>query len=365
MAKIERLPSGTYRTRLYLGKDEAGKKIYKSLTASTKQELRAAARQYESEHRSPTGVTVRQAVAGYIDSASAQLSPATIRGYKACQAAINRYPDFAGLKLDMVGKRDIQRLIDGFSVEMVKKGRGTHKISPKTVRERYNLLMAVLKRYDRRIDGIKLPARVRHEISVPDDDRMKQVLTAARGTDLEIPILLAAIGGLRRGEICALEPEDLQGDILHVSKDMVLDPDRRWVIKAPKTYSSDRYVELPHQLAEMLRERWLPDINPTALTNRHYRFLKSHGIEHFRFHDYRHHMVSALHAAGIPDSYIMQRGGWSTDHVMKSVYRHTLANHDRDAVIASNDHFEELLLPCHPICHPDMLKSDKSVSNLI
>ena len=343
MAKIERLPSGTYRTRLYLGKDETGKKIYKSLTAPTKQELRAAARQYESEHRSPTGITVKQAVAGYIESASAQLSPATIRGYKACQAAINKYPDFAGLKLDVVGKRDVQRLIDGFSVEMVRKGRGTHKISPKTVRERYNLLMAVLKRYDIRIDGIKLPAKVRHEISVPDDDRMKEILTAAKGTDLEIPILLAAIGGLRRGEICALRPEDLDGDVLHVSRDMVLDPDRRWVVKAPKTYSSDRYVELPHQLAQMLRERWLPDINPNALTNRHNRFLKSHGIEHFRFHDYRHHMVSALHAAGIPDSYIMQRGGWSTDHVMKSVYRHTLANHDRDAVLAANAHFKELL----------------------
>jgi integrase len=343
MAKIERLPSGTYRTRLYLGKDETGKKIYKSLTAPTKQELRAAARQYEAEHRSPTGITVKQAVAGYIESASAQLSPATVRGYKACQAAINRYPDFAGLKLDMVGKRDVQRLIDSFSVEMVKKGRGTHKISPKTVRERYNLLMAVLKRYDIRIDGIKLPAKVRHEISVPDDDRMKEILTAAKGTDLEIPILLAAIGGLRRGEICALHPEDLDGDVLHVSRDMVLDPDRRWVVKAPKTYNSDRYVELPHQLAQMLRERWLPDINPNALTNRHNRFLKSHGIEHFRFHDYRHHMVSALHAAGISDAYIMQRGGWSTDHVMKSVYRHTLANHDRDAVIAANAHFEELL----------------------
>lgn len=74
----------------------------------------------------------------------------------------------------MIEKKDVQRLIDRFSVEMVKKGRGTHKISPKTVRERYNLLMAVLKRYDRRIYGIKLPARVRPEISVPDDDRRKQ-----------------------------------------------------------------------------------------------------------------------------------------------------------------------------------------------
>lgn len=343
MSKIEKLPSGTYRTRVYLGKDETGKKIYKSLTAGSKMELRALAYEYVSEARNPSGLTIRQAMASYIESSRAELSPSTIRGYKAYEKSFSAFSTFMGLRIDTVGKRDIQTVIDKMSVEMVRKGKQEQRISPKTVKERWNFLSVVLRRYDRRIDGIRLPKKVRVEISVPDDNRMKQILTAAKGTDLEIPILLAAIGGLRRGEICALEPEDLQGDILHVSKDMVLTPEKEWVTKPPKTYSSDRYIELPHQLAEMIRDRGIPKINPNALTNRHRRFLASNGIEHFRFHDYRHHMVSALHAAGISDAYIMQRGGWSTDHTMKAVYRHTLANHDRDAAIAANAHFEALL----------------------
>jgi hypothetical protein len=57
-------------------------------------------------------------------------------------------------------------------------------------------------------------------------------------------------------------------------------------------------------------------------------------------------MVSALHAAGVPDAYIMQRGGWSSDGVMKSVYRHTLADHDDKAVQATIAHFEELTETC-------------------
>ena len=322
MAKIEKLPSGTYRTRVYLGKDETGKKIYKSLTAGSKLVLRALVYEYVSEARNPSGLTIRQAMASYIESSRAELSPSTIRGYKAYEKSFSAYSTFMGLRVDTVGKRDIQTVIDKMSVEMVKKGHQEQRISPKTVKERWNFLSVVLRRYDRRIDGIRLPKKVRVEISVPDDDRMKEILTAAKGTDLEIPILLAAICGLRRGEICALEPEDLDGDVLHVS---------------------DRYIELPHQLAEMIRDRGIPKINPNALTNRHRRFLASNGIEHFRFHDYRHHMVSALHAAGISDAYIMQRGGWSTDHTMKAVYRHTLANHDKDAVRAANAHFEALL----------------------
>lgn len=343
MAKIEKLKSGTYRTRVYLGKDEAGKKIYKSLTAGSKLVLRALVYEYVSEARNPSGLTVRQAMAGYIESSRAELSPSTIRGYKAYEKSFSAYSTFMGLRIDTVGKRDIQAVIDKMSVEMVKKGHQEQRISPKTVKERWNFLSVVLRRYDRRIDGIRLPKKVRVEISVPDDDRMKQILTAAKGTDLEIPIMLAAIGGLRRGEICALEPEDLQGDILHISKDMVLTPEKEWITKPPKTYSSDRYIELPHQLAEMIRDRGIPKINPNALTNRHRRFLASNGIEHFRFHDYRHHMASALHAAGVPDQYIIQRLGHSGDSTLKRVYRHTLADHDRDAVIAANAHFETLL----------------------
>jgi len=38
-----------------------------------------------------------------------------------------------------------------------------------------------------------------------------------------------------------------------------------------------------------------------------------------------------MHSIGIPDAYIQKRGGWSTDSVMKKIYRHTLADAERES----------------------------------
>lgn len=46
-----------------------------------------------------------------------------------------------------------------------------------------------------------------------------------------------------------------------------------------------------------------------------------------------------MHAIGVPDQYILQRGGWISDNVMKSVYRNVIdlekAKQDRKI----NEHF--------------------------
>jgi integrase len=55
-------------------------------------------------------------------------------------------------------------------------------------------------------------------------------------------------------------------------------------------------------------------------------------------------MASALHAAGVPDQYIIQRLGHSGDSTLKRVYRHTLADHERAAVTATLDHFDALIV---------------------
>jgi integrase len=56
-------------------------------------------------------------------------------------------------------------------------------------------------------------------------------------------------------------------------------------------------------------------------------------------HDLRHYAASILHAIGIPDQYIMSRGGWKTDHVMKRVYRDTLTDVEIEMNNKINDFF--------------------------
>ena len=54
----------------------------------------------------------------------------------------------------------------------------------------------------------------------------------------------------------------------------------------------------------------------------------------------RHYCASIQHALGIPDAYIMQRGGWNSDAVLKQVYRHALSDRAVQMNAIANEHFQ-------------------------
>lgn len=85
----------------------------------------------------------------------------------------------------------------------------------------------------------RLKKKVRADIYVSSDAEIKQLLSSVAGTDMELPVLLAAFGPMRRGEICALSSEDISGNVVHVCKNMVINGDREWIIKTP-TFSVSR-----------------------------------------------------------------------------------------------------------------------------
>ena len=58
-------------------------------------------------------------------------------------------------------------------------------------------------------------------------------------------------------------------------------------------------------------------------------------MDYMRFHALRHYCASQLHALGMPDAYIMERGGWESDGVLKGIYRHTLSDY-AERVIGQN-----------------------------
>lgn len=45
---------------------------------------------------------------------------------------------------------------------------------------------------------------------------------------MELPVLLAAFGPMRRGEICAFESSDISGNVVHVNKNMVKEEGGGW-----------------------------------------------------------------------------------------------------------------------------------------
>ena len=64
-------------------------------------------------------------------------------------------------------------------------------------------------------------------------------------------------------------------------------------------------------------------------------------VPYFRFHDFRHYSASIMHAIGIPDVYIMQRGGWSSDKTLKKVYRNALEDYNRTYTDQTINYFEK------------------------
>ena len=57
---------------------------------------------------------------------------------------------------------------------------------------------------------------------------------------------------------------------------------------------------------------------------------KKLNIPLFSLHKLRHYFASKMSAMNIPDENIMKMGGWRTDHVMKSVYRHAIQDKEME-----------------------------------
>ena len=66
------------------------------------------------------------------------------------------------------------------------------------------------------------------------------------------------------------------------------------------------------------------------------------GFKGITFHDLRHINASEMLTLGVPDKYAMERGGWSTDNILKSVYQATFSEERMryDAVI--DEHFQKI-----------------------
>ena len=83
-------------------------------------------------------------------------------------------------------------------------------------------------------------------------------------------------------------------------------------------------------------------LSPDSIKKRFINTIKLLDIPHFLFHDLRHYVASILHAIGIPDQYIIERGGWSTDNVMKTIYRGAINEESKKMNHKINEHFESM-----------------------
>lgn len=355
--KAKKLPSGSWRVQVFdydeqLYDDNGNplkyadgrlkkKHHYKSFTCNDpspagkrKAELMAA--EYANSKVKPsadTSVTFEYAFQRLQESRRNVLSPATLR---ADNSRVKKLSEgFRFKRLSEITEADIQRELNAYAIDH----------SPKSTKNLSGQISKVLSSFRPEFSyHVQLPSSVRYDIHVPTDDEVKRLIEASEGTDLELPILLAAFGPMRRGEICALTSNDIKGNTVHVRKNMVRGENKTWIIKSPKTYAGNRYIQFPDFVGAKLKgiEGRIFDMNPDDISRAFSKMLDDLGMEHFRFHDLRHYSASIQHSLGIPDVYIMQRGGWSDVSTLQGVYRHAMSDRENTMNDLANDHFSSL-----------------------
>lgn len=316
MAKAKKLPSGAYRVQASIVID--GKLVRKSFTDPDPRKAEAAALSWQAQKAEMSkieSITLKEAYERCLAAKKNVLSPSTLRSYE--QLKNNTLGDIMQIRLDKLTNETIQRSINIYAADH----------SPKSVRNCFGLLTVVLAMFRPEFHlNIKLPQKEKKDMYIPDDDDIKKLLKAAEGTPLEVPILLAAFGPMRRGEICALTSDDIDGNVITVNKDLVKDSDGKWVLSSPKTFGSYRKIEYPDFVIKKLQgiDGPIVTMTPNAITSAFIKLLKRNDLPKYRFHDLRHYAVSSLHAINVPDKYIMARGGWSSTYTMHQVYNHIL-----------------------------------------
>jgi len=145
--------------------------------------------------------------------------------------------------------------------------------------------------------------------------------------------------------------------------------DTETITKAPKTESSNRKIDAPIMLMEMLkRERThylerkmkygkdFHDFNlvvsqpngepfkPDSFTQKFKRFLKLHGLKHLRVHDLRHENATLMLKAGVNPKVAQKRLGHAHYSTTMDIYSHVLDEVEKDAVNLLESSLETIMI---------------------
>lgn len=316
--KIEKRGPDSYRVRkMYKGQMYTVTFDHKP---TQKEAMLAMADELQKVQKKHESMDFRAAAGEYIESKRNVLSPTTIRGYNSAMKTLSK--KFQGINVHDITALDVQTEINRLAKEH----------SPKTVRNYHGFVSAVLGTFCPNLKiNTTLPQKLKNEPYIPSDEDIRKILECAKDTEYEIPIMLACYG-LRRSEICALTIDDIEGDVIRINKAKVMDEDAKWVEKATKTISSTREIVVPKEIADKIKEKgYVYKGHPNSITIYLGKTEDRLGIPHFPLHKLRHYFASKMSALNVPEADIMRMGGWETDHVMKSVYRHSMMEKEEQA----------------------------------
>lgn len=347
MANIKKRPNGSYQAMIYVGRNEEGKQLFKYVTKPTLKECKAAAREIEQQLIDGTlsrvdNIRVAEWIKNWIDIHNKQYSPSVIVLYKGYLKNHFR-PFFKQMKF-----KDLQEIhIKKLQNELL------GKVSQTSTRRIMSCLRPIL--YDALksrspMREIKLPKEDKVDYSdVPTPEKFKAIHNAVKGTRDEPIILLAGWCGLRREEIFALRPNDLDfgNNTIRIDEAYVINDQGKYQIKTTKSENGLRDVAAPPYLMSLIktvirdgfalrkREQKVVEINdmknkedklifpmrPDSYTSYLAKLVRNKKIPKTRLHFLRHYHATWLCENDVLDQIAAERLGHDVK-MLRAKYQH-------------------------------------------
>lgn len=356
-------PDGTWAAQLSLGYDENGKRKRRMVYGKTKKEVQDKLTKLQSAKldgtlTEPTRVTVAEYLDRWLDD-SVKL---TTRGntYGDYKSVVNCHvkPQIGGIGITKLTPIHVQ----GFYSELARKGMSAR---------RRQIVHAVLHRalkqavkwglVPRNVCDAVDPPRVPRKTIVPlKPEQVTALLKAAEDDRLYALYVLAVTGGMRQGELLALQWPDIDFDAKMVSiRHTLIEVQGKVEISEPKTDKSRRRVSIPQIAVDALIARrkqavaeghaaspWVfcdsqgGFLRKSNLVNRSFKpLLKAAELPPIRFHDLRHTSATLLLLQGVHAKVVQERLGHSTIGMTLDTYSHVLPALESQAA----DKFDSLL----------------------
>ena len=225
------------------------------------------------------------------------------------------------------------------------------------------------------------PKTEKYKHSFYGRDEIIKLLDIVKNSDMEMPVALAVILGLRRGEVLGLTWDKV------IFKNNSILIDRQYVVsskghafKRPKD-DSIRSLALPDLLKDilirhkriqkrcklMVGENYKDNnlvcckadgepYSPNTLSHKFANTLKDNALPHIRFHDLRHSAASLMLTSGVNMKVASKRLGHSTMNITSDLYSHVEESVDTDAAKKINATLsimkvEEPSMPVYTVSH--------------
>ena len=359
---LRKRADGRWEARVVIGYDEKGNPITKNVTAMEKGECLEKLEQLKEKCGVQlTGkVKAEMAFGDWLDFwyqqyAKQTLRPTTQSGYE--NMIYNHIiTDIGKIPLNKLTQNDLQQFYTrlkngGRKVRTELYGKG---LSDRMVRGCHAMCRKALEKAGAdgiiRINpaiGCKLPPKKAKEMQVLTREEMQRFMAQAKADGYFELFLLELCTGMRRGEIVALQWDDLnmQTGELHICRQATTVHGNIHIC-APKTKSSIRTVILPPDIVKILAEykkrinsRWMfpspvkedAPYHPSAIRKVLDRTLERAECKHVRFHDLRHTFATTALANGMDVKTLSAIIGHISSETTLNIYTHITDNMQRSA----------------------------------